>query len=148
MTTPSSAATLLSAHPLDVGLIMITREIKAQPDREAENIVGIAEYFLSAVIHLSPATIVARDSEKSPIPWHAIKDERRIEIYSHKKILFRTILARFGYYYMGEQMYGGEADCALLQEDKVCDVRFTMRNNQQEGFWIKIESKPNNKGCI
>ncbi len=53
---------------------------------------------------------------------------------------FRSVLARFGYHYMGIQLYSGYALRFLRQGDRTQRCHIYMSNNSQSGFWIRIYS--------
>lgn len=53
---------------------------------------------------------------------------------------FRSVLARFGYHYMGGLLYNGYAFRFLRQGDRTRRCHIYMSNIGQSGFWIRIYS--------
>jgi hypothetical protein len=55
---------------------------------------------------------------------------------------FRTVLARFGYWYMGNQFYGGERWLLAEQDGRQFRVWLRMGNSQQTGCWLQATAEP------
>ena len=53
---------------------------------------------------------------------------------------FRSVLARFGHHYMGDQLYNGYALRFLKQRGRIGRCHIYMSNTGQSGFWIRIYS--------
>lgn len=52
--------------------------------------------------------------------------------------VFRVVLARFGYYYMGVQLYGGFARRVLTHRGRQYACSIYMSNDNWTGYWIRI----------
>lgn len=53
------------------------------------------------------------------------------------------VLARFGYYYMAVQLYGGSARRVLIQHGCHYDCDITMSNDNRVGYWLRVSARIN-----
>ena len=69
-------------------------------------------------------------------------DGEEVEIGQHESIgMFRMILARFGYWYMAVQLYGGTAQRPLIHKGRRYDCDFTMSNDNRVGYYLTVHAK-------
>ncbi len=54
---------------------------------------------------------------------------------------FRIVLARFGYWYMAVQLYGGSAQRVLIQGGRRYDCDITMSNDNRFGYSLRVYAK-------
>ena len=52
--------------------------------------------------------------------------------------IFRAVLARFGYFYMGVQLYGGFARRALIHHGRQYACTIYLSNDNSTGYWIRV----------
>lgn len=54
---------------------------------------------------------------------------------------FRAVLARFGYWYMAVQLYGGSAQRPLIHNGRGYDCDITMSNDNRFGYSLSLHAK-------
>jgi hypothetical protein len=72
------------------------------------------------------------------VVWYLTTKNGSAPFYEMKGILFRSVLARIGFHYLGGKMYGGISSILLTQQRNFFQALFEMSNSGQSGFWIKI----------
>jgi hypothetical protein len=113
----------------------------------SNDVAAIAGYLVGGLLAHAPASLTAESvPEDDAIIWRLCHASEAEDFYVMPSLLFRPVLARIGYYYMGSQLYGGEASVQLRQSGNEFDAIFSMRNSQAKGFGIKIIAKKRNEG--
>lgn len=127
-------------------------EITQLPDLsgKGEDPVAFADMVLTSLLGYEAAVLHAeclqREGTPSSVSWclrpreHG-QDGPDIEVGISPSLGgFRSVLARFGHYYMADQLYNGYALRFLKQRGRVCRCHIYMSNSAQSGFWIRIYS--------
>ena len=112
-----------------------------------EDPVALADMVLTALLGCESGLLHAehRDSEPS-VGWFIEPQGCRGEpskapvTVSASLGAFRSVLARFGHHYMGNQLYGGYALRFLRQGGRVHRCHIYMSNTSQSGFWIEVSA--------
>ena len=109
---------------------------------EGETIAEMAEYLVAGLLHVAPATLIARPGvHDKQVVWCLEKDDATIELHRTKAMIFRTYLAYIGRAFMDGQLYGGEAKQELEHLGRLYLATFKMGNSGQTGFWVEIEAR-------
>src|SRR5438874_3243269 len=115
-----------------------------------EDPVGFADMVLTSLLGHEAAVLHAeclqREGPASSVSWWVRprengRDSPDVEIGVSPSLLsFRSVLARFGHHYMGDQLYNGYALKFLNQNGCVHRCHIYMSNTGQSGFWIRVYS--------
>ena len=102
-------------------------------------VVAFADFLLSRLLRTTttPCVLHARDSGGESVAW-SVGDE---VIAETPRLLFRSVLGRFGHHYMGGQLYAGYALAELQQEGLRSVCHFYLGNSGDTGFWIEIHAR-------
>ena len=110
-----------------------------------EGPVAFADYVLTRLFQHSPALLHAEfHSPEETVTWFIRPqsgDETAQDLpigVSLSRGHFRSVLARFGAYYMGGQLYHGFAMRLLRQRDAVYRCLIYTSNMGASGFWIRV----------
>lgn len=107
---------------------------------ESNDVVATADGLLTTLIREAPACLYgARTQGMSAyfLLWPG-RDGPDREVFRFPGGRgFRAVLARFGHWYMGGQVYGGECRVVLEQEGSRFRVWMRMGNTPGTGFWFQ-----------
>jgi len=115
-----------------------------------ESPVGFADMVLTSLFGYEAAVLHAeslqREGGASSVSWvvrprEQGQDGPDIEVGISPSLgSFRSVLARFGHHYMGDQLYNGYALRFFRQRGRVHRCHIYMSNAGQSGFWIRVYS--------
>jgi hypothetical protein len=72
----------------------------------------------------------------------SLPDGQEVEIGRQEEVgIFRVVLARFGYWYMASQLYGGSAKRALFHQGRSYDCDIEMSNDNRFGYSLTVYAK-------
>ena len=121
---------------------MILLNTTEEPNRDSTDVVALTDYLLNRLLAKAPASLRADSGETTPeIIWNLDTEHGTEALYETKRWIFRSILARIGFYYMNQQLYGGESIVALKLNEREYVATFRMRNSTTEGLWVDIAVK-------
>lgn len=104
-----------------------------------ENPVAVADFLLTALLRRLPAILHA-EFEGGSGRWFVRDMERRDTCVAESKTVgeFRAVLARFGFHYMGVQLYGCHTRRSVTQNGRTYACEIFMSNQGWTGFWIRV----------
>lgn len=112
---------------------------------EPFDVVAFADFLLTSLLRHDSDVLHAqfRDGLGSwcvrPHP-----DGEDVEIGQQDSVgYFRMVLARFAYYYMAVQLYGGSAQRVLIQRGRRYDCDISMSNDNRMGYWLRVYARVN-----
>lgn len=125
-----------------MNLIEIT-PVSEHPDPSSEDFICAFPEFILGHLFDSADEITTQESESGFVEWSS-----EHEILARTKIgNFRTVLARFGYHFLGGQPYGGSETLGLQRGGSEISVHIEVANSQREGFRLRAtRTTPPNKG--
>jgi len=109
-----------------------------QPDPSTEDFICAFPEFILGHLFDSANEITTRESDPDVVEWrseHGMLAKTKVGV-------FRALLARFGYHFLGGQFYGGSATLALQRGGAEICVRIDMANSQREGFSLRAIRTP------
>ena len=100
---------------------------------------SIADFLMTALVRKQPAMLHA-EFQDGDGRWFIRDAARHEECIAESKTVgeFRAVLARFGYHYMGVQLYGGHTRRAVSQSGQKFACEIFMSNQSATGFWIRV----------
>lgn len=103
------------------------------------NPAAVADFLMTALLRRSPAMLHA-EFKGGDGRWFVRDAERRDTCVTELKTVgeFRAVLARFGFHYMGVQLYGGHTRRNVTQNGRTYTCEIFMSNQGQTGFWIRV----------
>jgi hypothetical protein len=122
-------------------------EVRQLPELSAneEDVVAFADMVLTSLLGYDNALLYAEHTgTDSSVSWRIEPRNETISTHNIEVGLspslgsFRSVLARFGYHYMGGQLYNGYALRFLRQRGRGHGCYFYMSNAEQSGFWIRV----------
>ena len=110
---------------------------------ETFDVVAYADYLLTSLFrHESGALNGEFKDGVGSWQVRACQDSAEVEIGRLDSLgHFRMVLARFGYWYMAVQLYGGSAQRPLVQRGRCYDCEIRMSNDNCVGYWLRINVK-------
>ena len=110
-----------------------------------ESPVALADMVLTALLGREAGVLHAEhcDPEPSvgwfiaPLGWRGEQTDVPVAV-SPSRGAFRSVLARFGHHYMGDQLCNGYALRFLRQRGRVHRCHIYMSNTGQSGLWIEV----------
>ena len=104
-----------------------------------ENPVATADFLMTVLLRKLPAMLHA-EFQDGDGRWFVRDAARREESVATSKTVgeFRAVLARFGYHYMGVQLYGGHTRRTVTQHGRQFACEIFMSNQSATGFWIRV----------
>ena len=127
-----------AAHVMDILDIPELLEIPA-PAPYDENPVATADFLMTTLLRRLPAMLHA-EFQDGDGRWFVRDAERQEMCVAQSKTVgeFRAVLARFGYHYMGVQLYGGHMRRTLTQNGRRYACEIFMSNQGVTGYWIRV----------
>jgi len=145
-----SAAVELIFPDVNAASIIDVPEVRQLPELTggAEDPVAFADMVLTVLLRYERALLYA-ECDESPtmhesISWRVAPRDSTvvshdIEIAVSPKLgSFRSVLARFGHHYMGDQLYHGYASRVLRQRSILRRCHIYLSNAAASGFWIRV----------
>jgi len=101
--------------------------------------VAVADFLMTALLRRLPAMLHA-EFRCGDSRWFVRDPERHDTCVAQSKTVgeFRAVLARFGYHYMGVQLYGGHTRRSVTQNGQTYACEIFMSNQGRTGFWIRV----------
>jgi hypothetical protein len=126
-------------------------EVRQLPELSAneEDPVAFADMVLTILFGYENALLYAESNSADPnasFSWRIKLRNEAVPTHDMEVAIspsrgnFRSVLARFGYHYMGVQLYGGYALRLLRQGGRTRSCHIFMSNQGASGFWIRIYS--------
>ena len=122
-------------RPLDVP------EVCSLPD--PFDVVAYADFLLTSLLQ-HDGGVLHGEFKDGVGSWfvRALPDGEDVEIGRQDSVgYFRGVLARFGYWYMAGQLYGGSAQPVLVQRGQRYDCDITMSNDSRFGYSLRVYAK-------
>ena len=97
-----------------------------------ENPVAVADFLMTALLRRLPAMLHA-EFRAGDGRWFVRDSSQREECIAESKSVgeFRAVLARFGFHYMGVQLYGGHTRRAVSQGGQTFACEIFMSNTKR-----------------
>jgi hypothetical protein len=117
-------------------------ELLEIPNPIDENAVATADFLMTALLRKQPALLHA-EFRAGNGRWFVRDSTQREECIAESKSVgqFRAVLARFGFHYMGIQLYGGHAQRTVSQGGQTFTCDIFMSNQGNTGYWIRISAR-------
>src|SRR5262249_42478353 len=109
---------------------------------EQDFVVACVDHLLTVLCREAPALLHAEwEHRRGEARWFlrprsAGEEKDRELLVMASGGLFRSLLARIGYHYMGGQLYGGYRVILLEQSGRAFKAIFFLSNLSQSGYWL------------
>ncbi len=138
---------MTNLDPIRLDLEHLEKGFPSQSN-ERIDIVEFTDYItLQSLLH-APCTIMAEkkiyhSSHEDEIKWF-LRDDRTNEekiLTTCSARIFRSIMSRFNFHYLKDDLYHGFAMRSFLYKEKTFRCSFYVGNASYTGFWIRIVSR-------
>jgi len=112
------------------------------PAPDDENPAATTAFLMTALLRKNPAVLYA-DFRGGDGRWWVRDSAQHEECVAESKGVghFRSILARFGHCFMGDQLYGGHARLSVEQNGQKFACEIFMSNQGWTGYWIRVYAR-------